>query len=141
MPLRRAVPDGFMIDDFTVDHEAGTATCPAGITRPMVERSIAWMTRGARRVPYRGVASNHAWWVTRAAGINLQRLLKLGLTRQKTAPGHSRKASRPALATRAATTGAPEPSETALMSHRRQSLAQTMHRRRPDTGHEQPRNL
>ena len=50
--------------------------------RPMVERSIAWMTRGARRVPYRGVAKNNAWWVTRAAGINLKRLLSLGLTSQ-----------------------------------------------------------
>jgi len=47
--------------------------------RPMVERSIAWMTRGARRVPYRGVAKNNAWWSIRAAGINLKRLLNLGL--------------------------------------------------------------
>src|SRR3712207_288050 len=29
--------------------------------RPMVERSIAWLTRGHRRVPYRGVAKNDAW--------------------------------------------------------------------------------
>jgi hypothetical protein len=50
--------------------------------RPMVERSISWLTRGARRVPYRGVAKNNAWWATRAAGINLKRLLNLGLTRQ-----------------------------------------------------------
>ena len=48
--------------------------------RPMVERSIAWLTRGARRVPYRGVAKNNAWWTLRAAGINLKRLLNLGLT-------------------------------------------------------------
>lgn len=140
MPLARAVPGGFTIDDFTVDDTAATMTCPAGITRPvaakgtvtfgstcsscplrgrcttaargrkitvtvydrikrehrvraanpgfqavyrqhrpMVERSIAWMTRGARRVPYRGVAKNHAWWTVRAAGINLKRLLNLGL--------------------------------------------------------------
>jgi len=46
----------------------------------LVERSIAWMTRGARRVPYRGVVKNHAWWATRAAAINLKRLLSLGLT-------------------------------------------------------------
>ena len=50
--------------------------------RPMVERSIGWMTRGARRVPYRGVAKNNAWWANRAAGINLKRLLSLGLTVQ-----------------------------------------------------------
>lgn len=143
MPLSRAVPGGFTIDDFTVDEAAGTMTCPAGLTRPispkrrvtfgsactgcplraqcttavggrkmtlhpqqqvqrehraraldpdfqavyrqhrpMVERSIAWMTRGARRVPYRGVVKNHAWWNTRAAAINLKRLLGLGLTSQ-----------------------------------------------------------
>lgn len=141
MPLHRAVPGGFTIDDFTVDEDAGTATCPAGNTRritskrrvtfgvicsdcplkarcttategrkltlhphqrllreqriratdsgfkdcyrqhrPMVERSIAWMTRRARRVPYRGMVKNHAWWTTRAAAINLKRLLNLGLT-------------------------------------------------------------
>jgi hypothetical protein len=34
-PLRPAVPGGFTIDDFTVDEQAGTATCPAGLTRPM----------------------------------------------------------------------------------------------------------
>ncbi|MHB1173232.1 MAG: transposase, partial [Lacisediminihabitans sp.] len=50
--------------------------------RPMVERSIAWMTRGARRVPYRGVTKNNAWWVNRAAAINLKRLLNLGLSSQ-----------------------------------------------------------
>lgn len=143
MPLSRAVPGGFTIDDFTIDETTGTMTCPAGNTRrialkgtvtfgsicsdcplkrrcttatrgrkmtvgphhqlqrehreragepgfqsdyrqhrPMVERSIAWMTRGARRVPYRGVAKNNAWWATRAAGINLKRLLSLGLTSQ-----------------------------------------------------------
>jgi hypothetical protein len=48
--------------------------------RPMVERSIAWLTRGARRVPYRGVAKNDAWLHLRAAAINLRRLLALGLT-------------------------------------------------------------
>src|SRR5512135_3608701 len=33
-PLRPAVPGGFTIDDFTVDEQAGTVTCPAGLTRP-----------------------------------------------------------------------------------------------------------
>jgi hypothetical protein len=47
--------------------------------RPMVERSIAWLTRGHRRVPYRGVVKNDAWLHLRVAAINLRRLLTLGL--------------------------------------------------------------
>ncbi|WP_256041428.1 IS1182 family transposase [Cryobacterium sp. SO1] len=143
MPLGRAVPGGFTIDDFTVDETLQTVTCPAGNVRslspkrrasfgssckacplmaqcttaksgkkmqihpldqvrrehrvtaqdpdfqalyrqhrPMIERTLAWMTRGARRVRYRGVAKNNAGWVIRAAAINLKRLLNLGLTSQ-----------------------------------------------------------
>lgn len=48
--------------------------------RPMVERSIAWLTRGARRVPYRGIEKNNNWLHHRAAGLNLRRLLAMGLT-------------------------------------------------------------
>lgn len=48
--------------------------------RPMVERTIAWLTRGARRVPYRGVEKNNQWLHHRAAGLNLRRLLAMGLT-------------------------------------------------------------
>ena len=48
--------------------------------RPMVERSLAWLTRGNRRVRYRGVAKNDHWLHHRAAGLNLRRLLNLGLT-------------------------------------------------------------
>jgi hypothetical protein len=48
--------------------------------RPMVERSIAWLTHGHRRVPYRGVIKNDAWLHLRVAAINLRRLLRLGLT-------------------------------------------------------------
>jgi hypothetical protein len=48
--------------------------------RPMVERSLAWLTRGHRRVPYRGVAKNDAWLHLRVAAIDLRRLLTLGLT-------------------------------------------------------------
>ena len=50
--------------------------------RPMVERSIAWLTRGARRVPYRGIEKNNHWLHHRAAALNLRRLLALGLTSQ-----------------------------------------------------------
>lgn len=48
--------------------------------RPMVERTLAWLTRGNRRVPYRGIAKNDAWFNHRAAAVNLRRLLTLGLT-------------------------------------------------------------
>jgi IS5 family transposase len=141
IPARAAVPGGFTLDDFTVDHVTGTVTCPSGLTRtitpsraaifgkacldcplrarcttsrsgrtlhlhehetllraarrqaetpqfqavyrqhrPMVERSIAWLTRGNRRVRYRGVARNDHWLHHRVAAINLRRLVNLGLT-------------------------------------------------------------
>ena len=139
-PTRPAVEGGFTIDDFGYDDQAGTLTCPNGVTRkltgkrnavfgavcrncplreqcttsasgrtlhvhrheklqrrhrqrakdlafqhtyrakrPLVERSIAWLTRGNRRVPYRGVAKNNAWLHHRVAALNLRRLLGLGL--------------------------------------------------------------
>jgi len=34
-PLRPAVPGGFTADDFIIDKQAGTVTCPAGRTRPV----------------------------------------------------------------------------------------------------------
>jgi IS5 family transposase len=49
--------------------------------RPMVERTIAWLVRrGHRRVRFRGIARNQLWLAHRAAAVNLQRLLTLGLT-------------------------------------------------------------
>ena len=39
IPLRTAIDDGFTIDDFTVDLEAMTATCPNGITVTISPRS------------------------------------------------------------------------------------------------------
>ena len=142
-PLRPTVPGGFTLDDFTVDEDAGTVTCPNQITRsmtrtrnvifgaacrdcplrarcttsasgrtlrlhphdalqrthrqraqapefqavyrqhrPMVERSIAWLVAGGnRRLRFRGTALNDLWLHHRVAGLNLRRLLALGLTR------------------------------------------------------------
>jgi Transposase DDE domain/Transposase domain (DUF772) len=48
--------------------------------RPMVERSIAWLTRGNRKLRYRGVSNNDHWLHYRAAALNLRRLLAMGLT-------------------------------------------------------------
>ena len=145
-PTRPGVPGGYTVDDFTVDHDQQTATCPAGVTRkispragyatfgaactgcplrarctrsrtgkslkirphdalqraarraandtawqaeyrqhrPMVERSIAWLTRGNRRLRYRGVTSNDHWLHNRVAALNLRRLITLGLNHNGT---------------------------------------------------------
>jgi IS5 family transposase len=46
----------------------------------MVERSIAWIVaNGHRRVRYRGVERNRIALSTRAAALNLRRLVNLGL--------------------------------------------------------------
>jgi IS5 family transposase len=145
LPLRTPVPGGFTLDDFTIDFDARTATCPASHTlpirttgtvsferycrscplasqcttavrgrnltisiyeqqqraartlardpewqaeyrqhRPMVERSIAWLTRNNRKVRYRGTIKNDQWLHHRAAALNLRRLLALGLTHHDT---------------------------------------------------------
>ena len=47
--------------------------------RPMVERSIAWIVRGNRRLRYRGTFKNDSWLHHRVAAINLRRLITLGL--------------------------------------------------------------
>lgn len=48
--------------------------------RPMVERTIAWLVaNGHRRCRYRGVARNKIALSTRAAAVNLKRLINLGL--------------------------------------------------------------
>jgi IS5 family transposase len=47
--------------------------------RPMVERSIAWIVRGNRKLRYRGTTKNDWWLHHRVAAINLRRLITLGL--------------------------------------------------------------
>lgn len=47
--------------------------------RPMVERSLAWVTRGNRRVPFWGVVKNDWWFRLRAGVINLRQLVSMGL--------------------------------------------------------------
>lgn len=62
-------------DPFVVDHYRQH--------RPMVERTIAWLvTRGHRRVRYRGVERNQLGLATRLGALNLRRLVNLGLHRE-----------------------------------------------------------
>jgi hypothetical protein len=46
-----------------------------GQHRPMVERTVAWLTRGNRRLRYRGIMKNDHWLHHRAAALNLRRLI------------------------------------------------------------------
>jgi hypothetical protein len=52
-PLRPAVAGGFTTDDFTVDEAAGTATCPAGLTRPITARRHVIFGAACRACPLR----------------------------------------------------------------------------------------
>jgi len=52
-PLRPAVEGGFTLDDFTIDHDAGQATCPAGITRPVSPAGTVTFGAACRACPLR----------------------------------------------------------------------------------------
>ena len=45
------------------------------------QRPIAWLTRGNRKLRYRGTASNDQWLHHRVAALNLRRMIAMGLTR------------------------------------------------------------
>jgi hypothetical protein len=53
-PLQPPVEGGFTVDDFTVDEQAGTVTCPAGNTRPISKKTrIAAFGALCRQCPLR----------------------------------------------------------------------------------------
>lgn len=52
-PLRPAVAGGFTIDDFTVDEQAGTVTCPNGVTRRITARRKVTFGATCRGCPLR----------------------------------------------------------------------------------------
>ena len=52
-PLKPAVEGGFTLDDFTVDENAGTVTCPAGVTRPVSARRNVTFGAACRGCPLR----------------------------------------------------------------------------------------
>jgi Transposase DDE domain/Transposase domain (DUF772) len=53
-PLPVAVAGGFTVDDFTVDHQAGTVTCPNTITRPISATGVATFGALCGTCPLRG---------------------------------------------------------------------------------------
>ena len=48
---RRAFPGGFTVDDFTVDHDHRTATCPNGMTRPISRSGKCLLRQGLQPLP------------------------------------------------------------------------------------------
>ena len=50
---RATVPGGFTVDDFTVDHDARTVTCPAGLTRPISRSGFVTFGAACRGCPLR----------------------------------------------------------------------------------------
>ena len=52
-PLRPAVPGGFTVDDFTIDDQAGTVTCPAGNTVALSRTRVAAFGTLCRDCPLR----------------------------------------------------------------------------------------
>ena len=53
-PLQAPVEGGFTVDDFTVDEQAGTVSCPAGNTRPISRTRVANFGALCRGCPLRG---------------------------------------------------------------------------------------
>jgi IS5 family transposase len=53
VPIRPAVPNGFTVDEFTIDTEAGTVTCPQGHTVAITERGNVNFGMRCRGCPLR----------------------------------------------------------------------------------------
>ena len=53
LPLASAVPGGFTIHDFRIDQQAGTLSCPAGLTAPITSSGRASFTRYCSSCPLR----------------------------------------------------------------------------------------
>ncbi len=52
-PVRPAVPEGFSIEDFQVDEDAGTVTCPSGLVRPISPKRNVTFGAACRTCPLR----------------------------------------------------------------------------------------
>jgi hypothetical protein len=53
IPLQSAVPGGFTIHDFRIDHQAGMLRCPAGITAPITSSGRVSFARACPSCPLR----------------------------------------------------------------------------------------
>ena len=53
-------PGGFTLDDFTIDEQAGTVTCPNGLTRPITKTRTVTFGAGCRGCPLRALCTTRA---------------------------------------------------------------------------------
>jgi len=76
MPLSRAVPDGFTIDDFTIDEASQTASCPAGIVRPITATGRVSFGQSCKACPLMGqcttspAGKNLSFWTMIGSAVN-----------------------------------------------------------------------
>jgi hypothetical protein len=59
-PLRPAIAGGFTIDDFAADEQAGTVTCPAGVTRRITARRKVTFGAACNGCPLRSKCTTRA---------------------------------------------------------------------------------
>jgi len=59
-PLRPAVPGGFTLDDFAVNEDEGTVTCPAGQVRPMSRKRTVTFGAACAACPLREMCTTAA---------------------------------------------------------------------------------
>ena len=76
-PLQPPVEGGFTIDDFTVDEQAGTVTCPAGQVAQLSRTRIATFGVACRDCPLRERCTTCKRWFSPApeSGCGLVALL------------------------------------------------------------------
>jgi hypothetical protein len=60
LPLRSAVPGGFTLDEFIVDEQAGTVTCPGSVTRRITASRRVTFGVACRRCPLRQRCTDRA---------------------------------------------------------------------------------
>jgi hypothetical protein len=58
-PLRPTIAGGFTLDDFTVDEQAATITCPAGLTKTLARDRSAVFGMACRNCPLRPRCTNN----------------------------------------------------------------------------------
>ena len=84
-PLRPAVPGGFTLDDFTVDEEQGTVTCPAGQIRQMSKSRAVTFGAACAALPAAGAVHHRQRRPVDDASTRTMGLLRAARAQARTA--------------------------------------------------------